>query len=146
MRAERHAARSEKARLRARQSSPATSDLLLFVQNERLRVAEGRQQEKKINVEQDSMHSNHVILIGLARKFKGEAKGMCWAAGKIKLPQLEEPPELLKALLGGYTDELKRFLTKIRKYNSCFQMTSFEAEIVKMEFMPTFKVKDKIYY
>ncbi|VDK86882.1 unnamed protein product [Onchocerca ochengi] len=54
-----------------------------------------------------------------ALKFKGEAKGMCCAAGKIKLPQLKEPPEPLKTLLARYTAESKRSLSKIRKYNSC---------------------------
>ncbi|VDN03877.1 unnamed protein product, partial [Onchocerca ochengi] len=33
---------------------------------------------------------------------------MCCAGGKIKLPQLEEPLELLKTLLAGYTTESKR--------------------------------------
>ncbi|VDM94649.1 unnamed protein product [Onchocerca ochengi] len=81
-----------------------------------------------------------------ALKFKGEARGMCCAAGKIKLPLLEEPPEPLKTLLAGYTAELKRFLSKIRKYNSCFQITSFGAEIVTTHFMQTFKVEGKIYH
>jgi hypothetical protein len=31
-----------------------------------------------------------------ALKFNAETKGMCCAAGKIKLPQLAEPPEPLK--------------------------------------------------
>ncbi|VDM99273.1 unnamed protein product [Onchocerca ochengi] len=116
MRAERYGARLQEARLRARQSSSATSDLLPFEQNEWLRVAERRQQETE--------DQSRVILIGLH----------------------SEPPKPLKTLLAGYTDESKRFLTKIRKYNSCFQMTSFGAEIVKMEFMPTFKVKGQIYH
>ncbi|VDM96400.1 unnamed protein product [Onchocerca ochengi] len=33
---------------------------------------------------------------------------MCCAAGKIKLPQFEEPLDLLKILLAGYTNESKR--------------------------------------
>ncbi|VDM94379.1 unnamed protein product, partial [Onchocerca ochengi] len=39
---------------------------------------------------------NEVCLYCKALTVKGEAKGMCCAAGKIKLPQLEEPPEPLK--------------------------------------------------
>ncbi|VDN05605.1 unnamed protein product, partial [Onchocerca ochengi] len=89
---------------------------------------------------------NEVCPYCKALKFKGEAKGMCCAAGKIKLPQLEEPSEPLKTLLAGYSAESKRFLSKIRKYNSCFQMTSFGAEIVTTHFMPTFKVKGQIYH
>ena len=81
-----------------------------------------------------------------ALKFNGETKGMCCAAGKIKLPRLGEPPEPLKTLLAGYTAESKHFLSNIRKYNSCFQMTSFGAEIVTAQFMPTFKVKGQIYH
>ena len=66
--------------------------------------------------------------------------------GKIKLPHLEEPPEPLKTLLAGYTVESKHFLSNIRKYNSCFQMTLFAAEIITAQFMPTFKVKGQIYH
>jgi hypothetical protein len=50
-----------------------------------------------------------------ALKFNGETKGMCCASGKIKLPQLEEPPEPLKTLLAGSTAESKHFLSNIRK-------------------------------
>ncbi|XP_013793811.1 uncharacterized protein LOC106477832 [Limulus polyphemus] len=81
-----------------------------------------------------------------ALKFNGETKGMCCATGKIKLPQLGEPPEPLKTLLARYTAESKHFLSNIKKYNSCFQMTSFGAEIVTAQFMPTFKVKGQIYH
>jgi hypothetical protein len=81
-----------------------------------------------------------------ALKFYGETKGMCCATGKIKLPQLGEPPEPLKTLLDRYTTKSKHFLSNIRKYNSCFQMTSFGAEIVTAQFMPTFKVKGQIYH
>jgi hypothetical protein len=80
-----------------------------------------------------------------ALKFNAETKGMCCAAGKIKLPQLAEPHEPLKTLLAGYTADSKHFLSNIRKYNSCFQMTSFGAEIVTAQFMPTFKVKGQIH-
>ncbi|XP_075210401.1 uncharacterized protein LOC142317738 [Lycorma delicatula] len=71
---------------------------------------------------------------------------MCCAGGKIKLPQLDAPPEPLKTLLAGSTAESKHFLSNIRKYNSCFQMTSFGAEIVTTQFMPTFKIKGQIYH
>jgi hypothetical protein len=81
-----------------------------------------------------------------ALKYPGETKGMCCAAGKIKLPQLEELPEPLKTLLAGSTAESKHFLSNIRKCNSCFQMTSFGAEIVTTQFMPTFEVRGQIYH
>ncbi|GFX60265.1 uncharacterized protein TNCV_566681 [Trichonephila clavipes] len=63
-----------------------------------------------------------------ALKFNRESKGMCCVAGKIKLPQLREPPEPLQIWLAGYTAESKHFLSNIRKYNSCFLLTSFRAE------------------
>ncbi|KAK2727927.1 hypothetical protein QYM36_008410, partial [Artemia franciscana] len=57
-----------------------------------------------------------------ALKFNGETMGMCCASGKVKLPLLAAPPEPLKTFLTRTTSESKRFLSKIRKYNSCFQM------------------------
>ncbi len=89
---------------------------------------------------------NYVCPYCKALKFIGECKGMCCAAGKIKLSQLIEPPEPLKTLLAGYTADSIHFLSNIRKYNSCFQMTSFGAEIITFPFMPTFKVKGQIYH
>ncbi|VDM92855.1 unnamed protein product [Onchocerca ochengi] len=145
MRAERRAAKLEKARLRIHQSS-AASDLLPLEQNERLRMAERRQQETEDQRRTGLRAQQSLCPYCKALKFKGEAKGMCCAAEKIKLPRLEEPPEPLKTLLAGYTAESKRFLSKIRKYNSYFQMTSFGAEIVTTQCMPTFKVEGQIYH
>ena len=72
---------------------------------------------------------------------------MCCASGKVQLPLLAAAPEPLNTLLTGTTSEFKRFLSKIRKYNSCFQMTSFGAQIENQDqFMPTFKVKGQIYH
>ena len=82
-----------------------------------------------------------------ALKFNGETMGMCCASGKVKLPLLATPPEPLKTLLTGTTSESKRFLSQIKKYNSCFQMTSFGAQIENQDqFMPTFKGKGQIYH
>ena len=82
-----------------------------------------------------------------ALKFNGETMGMCCASGKVKLPLLAAPPEPLKTFLTGTTSESKRFLSQIRKYNSCFQMTSFGAQIENPDqFMSTFKVKGQIYH
>ncbi|GFS88023.1 uncharacterized protein NPIL_508071, partial [Nephila pilipes] len=159
--AEQHAARLEDARLRVRQSRSATSNVLRSQQREhnRLQMAERRQQGKvyqpynrlafRYNPGEDYRLSRHVLIGTMtvvclyykALKFSGETKGMCCAAGKIKLPQLREPPEPLKTLFAGYTAESKHFLSNIRKYNSCFQMTSFGAEVITTHFMPTFKVK-----
>lgn len=81
-----------------------------------------------------------------ALKFHGETPGMCCAAGKVRLPPLPEPPEPLRALLVGDSAESNHFLRNIRKYNSCFQMTSFGGEIVTHQFMPTFKVRGQVYH
>ena len=82
-----------------------------------------------------------------ALKFNSETMGMCCTSGKVKLPQLVAPLEPLKTLITGTMSESKRFLSNIRKYNSCFQMTSFGAQIENQDqFMPTFKVKGQIYY
>lgn len=58
-----------------------------------------------------------------AFKYKGESAGFCCASGKVVLPPLNSPPETLKTLLAGATPQSKLFLRKIRKFNSCFQMT-----------------------
>ena len=76
----------------------------------------------------------------LAKKWKQETNVMCCSNGKVDLPVLADPPEPIKQLLTGTTEESKHFLKNIRKYNSAFQMTSFGAKIIREGgFMPTFK-------
>lgn len=76
-----------------------------------------------------------------ALKFHSETPGLCCAGGKVKLPPLTPPPEPLRSLLTGDSPEAGHFLTHVQKYNSCFQMTSFGANIVaERGFNPTFKV------
>jgi ATP-dependent DNA helicase PIF1 len=83
-----------------------------------------------------------------ALKFEKETSGMCCSNGKINLPPLAEPPDPLLTYLAGETRESKLFLQHIRKYNSCFQMTSFGAtKIVTYDnFMQTFKVQGQVYH
>jgi hypothetical protein len=83
-----------------------------------------------------------------AFKWAGEASGMCCFNGKVKLPSLQPPPEPLESLMSGATAASKHFLENIRKYNSCFQMTSFGAtsEVCEPGFMPTFKVQGQVYH
>jgi hypothetical protein len=83
-----------------------------------------------------------------ALKWAGEAPGMCCVGGKVRLPPLQPPPEPLKTLMSGTTLRSKHFLENIRKYNSCFQMTSFGAtnEVCEPGFMPTFKVQGQVYH
>ncbi|GFW35422.1 retrovirus-related Pol polyprotein from transposon TNT 1-94 [Trichonephila clavipes] len=95
-----------------------------------------------------SLHPNVVIgkidkvcMYCSALKFKNETRGMCCASGKFKLPELYSPPEPLSTFLSGVTRVSKHCLENIRKYNSCFQMTSFGAtNIVRENYMPTFRV------
>ncbi|XP_073838726.1 uncharacterized protein [Musca autumnalis] len=82
-----------------------------------------------------------------ALKYKNEPPGICCSNGKIVLPELRSPPEPLFSLMSGTTSESKHFLSNIRKYNSCFQMTSFGAtKVVKDNFLPTFRVQGQIYH
>ncbi|XP_037928837.1 uncharacterized protein LOC119663255 [Teleopsis dalmanni] len=76
-----------------------------------------------------------------ALKFAGESPGLCCLNGKEKLPLLTPPPESLHSLLYGETPESRHFLANTQKYNSCFQMTSFGADIIEeYGFNQTFKV------
>ncbi|GFX22687.1 uncharacterized protein TNCV_2994221 [Trichonephila clavipes] len=101
-----------------------------------------------------SLHPNVVIgkmdkicIYCSALKFKNETRGMCCASGKVKLPELHSPPEPLSTFLSGVTRVSKHFLENIRKYNSCFQMTSFGAtNIVRENYMLTFRVQGQIYH
>ncbi|GFV20495.1 helitron_like_N domain-containing protein [Trichonephila clavipes] len=81
-------------------------------------------------------------------KWNDETAGMCCSSGKVSLPLLGEPEESLKTLLSSVTKESKQFLSKIRKYNSYFQMTSFGVDkVIRMpRFSPTFTVQGQIYH
>nr|XP_042898738.1 uncharacterized protein LOC107440395 [Parasteatoda tepidariorum] len=83
-----------------------------------------------------------------ALKWKGETPSMCCSNGKIKLCELQTPPEPLLALLTDSSIETVHFQSNIRRYNSCFQMTSFGSgsEIREQGFMPTFKVQGQVYH
>ncbi|VDK80692.1 unnamed protein product [Onchocerca ochengi] len=95
----------------------ATSPLIFLDQRQtRLRVQQSHDYNRLIfqyNRSDDYSLSLHVFIDIMtevcpyykAMKLNGETKGMCCVAGKIKLPQLEEPPDPLKTLLAGYTAE-----------------------------------------
>lgn len=106
---------------------------------------------------QQNYHKHPKVMIGKmeivcvyceAYKWKEERPGLCCSNGKVKLQLISEPLEPLKGLMLGKTTESKHFLTNIRKYNSCFQMTSFGVtqEIRLGGYMPTFKVKGQVYH
>ena len=83
-----------------------------------------------------------------ALKWPGEAPAICCSNGKVKLPSLRLPPETLESLMLGTAATSKHFLENIRKYNSCFQMTSFGAtsDVCEPGLMPTFKVQGQVYH
>ena len=82
-----------------------------------------------------------------ALKFPSETPELCYAGGEFKLPPLLPPPESLSFSMAGLTPESKHFLDNIRKYNSCFQMTSFGATgITRDNHMPTFNIRGQVYH
>lgn len=82
-----------------------------------------------------------------AKKWKEESPGLCCSNGKVHLPLIKELPEPLHSLLTSEHPESEHFLVNIRKYNGCFQMTSFGAkEIKEGNFTPTFKVQGQVYH
>ncbi|XP_025407422.1 uncharacterized protein LOC112681377 [Sipha flava] len=87
-----------------------------------------------------------------ALKFRNETIGMCCASGKVVLAPLPIPPEPLKSFLAGESDDSKLFLRKTRKFNSCFQMTSFGATKIcdltsdGNNFVTTFKIQGQVYH
>ncbi len=81
-----------------------------------------------------------------ALKFHTEAPGMCCQNGKVQLPLLREPPDMLKLLYDGRNEEGKQFLKEIRSYNCAFSMTSFGAKIERYDFMQCFKIQGVVYH
>ena len=75
-----------------------------------------------------------------AFKFAGGMPRLCCLNGKVKLPLLTPPPKPLHSMLRGETQE-SHFLANTQKYNGCFQMTSFGADIIEEHgFNLTFKI------
>ncbi|UYV82086.1 hypothetical protein LAZ67_21000790 [Cordylochernes scorpioides] len=60
-----------------------------------------------------------------AKKYRDEPPGFCCKNGKVYLSPPQLPPDELLSLMSGNSSESNHFLRNIRKYNSCFQMTSF---------------------
>ena len=58
-------------------------------------------------------------------KWAGEAPGICCNGGKVRLTQINAPPEPLRTLLTVNTPNASHFQSNIRRYNSCFNMTYF---------------------
>ncbi|GFR00363.1 ATP-dependent DNA helicase [Trichonephila clavata] len=72
---------------------------------------------------------------------------MCCSSGKVKLPPILKPPELLYTLLKGETAHSKDFVKHIRLFNNMFSMTSFKSNVVLNNgWTPTFKVQGQVYH
>lgn len=82
-----------------------------------------------------------------ALKWKDETPGMCCSAGKVQLEPFKQLPEPLYSLVNDLHPNHVHFLDNIRKYNACFQMTSFGGKQIKEGgFSPTFKVQGQVYH
>ncbi|UYV82493.1 hypothetical protein LAZ67_21002525 [Cordylochernes scorpioides] len=83
-----------------------------------------------------------------ALRWKDESSGMCCSNGKVRLPLIDLPPEPLRSLLSGENSDSVHFLRNIRKYNSCFLMTSFGAEnqTHSVTFPTTFSIQGQVYH
>ncbi|ETW82374.1 hypothetical protein HETIRDRAFT_416578 [Heterobasidion irregulare TC 32-1] len=55
--------------------------------------------------------------------------GMCCLQGQIRLPVLLDPPQTLRDLLCGDTENAKSFRLNIRQYNSAFAFNSIAAKL-----------------
>ncbi|KAL4125969.1 hypothetical protein QTP88_010201 [Uroleucon formosanum] len=111
----------------------------------------GMKYESEIAYETDKTVSlgtmSHKCVYCDAFKFKEAAPGMYCSANKVQLPSFLPLPEPLYSLIMGFHPDHKNVMDRIRKYNNCFQMTSFGAkQIIEDLFMPTFKVKDQVYH
>ena len=82
-----------------------------------------------------------------AKRWRGEAPSICCSSGKVNLPPLLPPQPLLRYLCEDDREAIS-FRGNIRKYNSCFHMTSFGADrrILEPGFMPTFKIQGQVYH
>ena len=85
---------------------------------------------------------NHQCPYCGALKWVGERPGLCCSGGKVRLPNLDGPPEPLSALLMGTDPESKHFLSNIRRYNTSLAMTSYRTKEEDFGgFITTFKVQ-----
>jgi hypothetical protein len=56
---------------------------------------------------------------------------LCCRKGKITLPSIQDPPQLLSSLLHGHDVRSKHFMERIRGYNMMFAFTSMGGQVDK---------------
>jgi uncharacterized protein YlaI len=54
---------------------------------------------------------------------------LCCSYGKVKLPDLKEPPQDLKSLYSCSDSKAKHFMKSIRRFNSMFSFTSMGGKV-----------------
>ncbi|KAK3894468.1 hypothetical protein Pcinc_001774 [Petrolisthes cinctipes] len=83
-----------------------------------------------------------------AKKWPGEAPGLCCTGGKVVLDAIQNPPDVLKNLLTENSPQGKQFRSKLWKYNAAFMMTSFGADknLTDYGFFSTFKIQGQCYH
>lgn len=82
-----------------------------------------------------------------AQCFVNERPGLCCNDGKVRLDPLQPPSDL--AIRSLYEDNFAlsaNFIKDVRKYNSCFQMTSFGVDGTSEHIWSTFRIHGQIYH
>lgn len=161
--------RSQRRKVKLRNETEEEREQRLSLNRERLLRCRGnrnaKQQSHKYNLEREAFqydptkeYDQHVnIVIGKmdkvcrfcgAKKYKNESPGMCCLHGKVELLPLKKPPSELLKYMKNETPESRHFLENIRRYNSCFQMTSFGATQIEKNvgFNTVFKIQGQIYH
>ncbi|KAL8545271.1 hypothetical protein ACS0TY_005451 [Phlomoides rotata] len=67
--------------------------------------------------------------LGARSKSESPVYSGCCMHGKIQLPPMKEPPEVLHGLRIGNSEKSKHFLQNIRSYNNMFSFTSMGGKI-----------------
>ncbi|ELT90405.1 hypothetical protein CAPTEDRAFT_202282 [Capitella teleta] len=93
---------------------------------------------------ENRQHEQDVQILQCKKKWPG----MCCSNGKVRLPALDDPPQLLQELFSGESTRSKEFREKLWKYNSAFSMTSFGADrnVTDHGFFTIFKIQGQCYH
>lgn len=82
-----------------------------------------------------------------AHRYAQETSGICCSNGKVDLEPIQPFPEPYASLFDGQSEGSQHLLKNIRRYNSCFQMTSFGVTGETNENLwSTFRIQGQIYH